>query len=489
MDTNSFRPNKSFDQQINLLAQTNNLPPAHAPRRHASGDGSCCKQLHVPNKISFPPRFAPAIILTQFLMPYPHELETWWLNAACRATGRDDYAEALQCLESAAARLSDQFTVDRPSIFRDYSSDPLSLAAYGIFFFPQTFARVNLVIGEWLTSGALNRRCSTADGIAADNKSYPIQREDVAIVASPAQQKTGVFRLLDLGCGVGASTLAAANLLRDHPLELIAADHAPGALAALRQVFDDCRTLWPTASLATHVRDVHDDGIPGTFDLILASFALNEIFPDGDEPRVERWLRRQLDRLAPGGSLVVVEPAGVATCERLQRLRDRLVRDKHFTIVAPCPHRLPCPMLGANCGFCHDVRSWRVPDSVNLINRRMFRSVHDLKHGLLVVRRAAPAAAPDTPDLLFRMVGPMNRDKARVATDGCCGDGTLRKIEMMTRGLSRTQVDAFAAHERGDRLHLVNARLLGDGRTWRTEALAPAGNTEPQKIEGRTAES
>ena len=126
-------------------------------------------------------------------------------------------------------------------------------------------------------------------------------------------------------------------------------------------------------------------------------------------------------------------------------------------------------MPGANCGYCHDVRSWRVPDSVNLINRRMFLSVHDLKYSLLVIQRSPPPATRN-PNL-FRMAGPMHRDKARVATYGCCGDGTLRKIELMTRGLSRAQIDALASHERGDCLQMTNPRLLGDNRTWRVETL------------------
>ena len=67
----------------------------------------------------------------------------------------------------------------------------------------------------------------------------------------------------------------------------------------------------------------------------------------------------------------------------------------------------------------------------------------------------------------------MNRDKGRLVTYGCCGDGTLRKIELMTRGLSRAQVDALAAQERGDRLHMLNPKRLGDNRTWRAEALEP----------------
>jgi SAM-dependent methyltransferase len=413
----------------------------------------------IPRKISFPPNRGLAII---FVMPYPSELESWWLAAACGATGCADHAAALQRLEATAARLSDQFTVDRPTTFRDYASDPVSRAAYGIMFFPQTFARVSLVIGECLAVGALDRK------------------ENVSRRGAEVQN----LQVLDLGCGSGASTLAAARMLQDLPLALHAVDHAPAALAALRQVFEDCRMLWPAASLTTHARDVHADGIPGAFDLILASFVLNELFPDGDDPRAERWLRRQWDRLAPGGCLVILDPAGAVTCERLQRLRDRLACNSQCTIVAPCPHRRPCPMLGAHCGFCHDVRSWRVPDSVNLINRRMFRSVHDLKYGLLVLRRTAAAPQADTPATRFRMVGPMNRDKARVATYGCCNDGMLRKIELMTRGLSRPQIDALAAYERGDRLRMVNPKLLGDGRTWRAEALAPEEKMKPQNLEG-----
>ncbi|MEI8244037.1 MAG: small ribosomal subunit Rsm22 family protein, partial [bacterium] len=322
-------------------------------------------------------------------MPYPHELESWWLAAACRATGASDHVVALQQLETSASRLSDLFTVERPrATFPTYFSDPASLAAYGVMFFPQTFARVNLVLGECLEMTALLR--------------------DAGSSRDPLQ-------VLDLGCGSGAATLAAAILLRDRPVALHAVDHAPAALVALRQMFADCGALWPSASLTTYARDARSDGLPGTYALILASFALNELFADGDEPSAERWLQQQLARLAPGGSLVVLEPAGAAPCERLQRLRNRLAGNRDLTLVAPCPHRLPCPMLGADGGFCHDVRSWRVPDSVNLINRRMFRSVHDLKHGLLVLQRQASAshetAAPDT---RFRLVGPMNRDKGRL---------------------------------------------------------------------------
>ena len=372
---------------------------------------------------------------------YPPQVEAWWLAAAQRATGREETADALAALEADAGRLSDAFTVARPAAFGDYSADPRGLAAYGILFFPQTFARVRRVLAEWRqVSGNLPDR---------------------------------PLRVLDLGCGAGAATLAALLELQPRPVSVTALDHSPHALAGLRQLFAACRDLWPAASLTTEVADVRRAAPAGPFDLILASFVLNEVLGDAADDAVESWLRGLLACLAPAGSLAVIEPAGAATCERLQRLRNRFAADPAVVLQAPCPHRRACPLLGAGCGYCHDVRSWRVPDSVSLINRRLQRSVHDLKHGLLVLGGpAATSPAWQGDSTCFRMVAPLNRAKGRLVTRGCRGDGTLCEIEWMTRGAGRETIDALLARERGDVLRMTAPRLLGDNRTWRAEALA-----------------
>lgn len=374
-------------------------------------------------------------------MSYPSELESWWLDFACSATGEADHVEALRRLEGIAAGLSDAFTVARPGVFTDYTSDPLALASYGIFFFPQTFARVGFVMIECLERGLFS------------DKSVPLN-------------------ILDLGCGPGASLLSAAGLLRGRKLKLHAVDHAVKSLAALKQLFADCKELWPGAELETLVGDIRNQEPPGSFDLILASFVLNEMFPEDEDSKAAEWVKIQLQRLPPGGCFVILEPAGAGTCGRLQRLRDIVAADPSYSILAPCCHHRRCPVELGDPSFCHDVRSWPVPDSVNLINRRMFRSVHHLKYGLLAVQRA-PAAAKSVEDeaaLVLRLVGPVSREKGRLAARGCCADGTLRKIEVLTRGLSRQQVDVLTALERGDRLRMLRPRLLGDGRLWRADA-------------------
>jgi ribosomal protein RSM22 (predicted rRNA methylase) len=385
-------------------------------------------------------------------MFYPDQLQSEWLTLARESTGCDHDCDALSSLEKIVARLSDQFTIARPDFFHDYTTDPMSLAAYGVFFFPQTFMRMRSVLREWRT--------------ASDD-----------IVFAKISNKNRPFRILDLGCGTGASTLAAAMSLRDQLVSVTAVDHSSQALACLRRLFAATHDhLCPSASLETVPRDAKADGVAETFDLIIASFLVNELFPSAEDAVIERWLRTQLDRLSPHGTLILVDPAGATTCERIQRLRNRFAIDPNIAILAPCPHDLPCPMFGAERGWCHDVRSWRVPNSVNLINRNMFRSVHDLKHGLLILGRRTPENTPPAwrqKADCFRMAAPMKRTKGCITTCGCFGDGKLHDVEIMTRSLSHAQKDALMAFDRGDVFRAVGGCVLGDGRTRRVDALEP----------------
>jgi len=385
-------------------------------------------------------------------MIYPIELETEWLSLARQATGCANDCDSLANLEKIVARMSDQFTVARPDSFKDYTADSRALAAYGVFFFPQTFMRMRAGLREWR--------------VAAGEPIFSI-----------FSNKNGAFRILDLGCGTGASTLAAAMELRDQAVALTAVDHSPQALACLRSLFDATRgNLCPATTLETVPHDARADGVSGVFDIILASFVVNELFLTAEDAVIERWLRAQLARLSPHGALILVEPAGATTCERIQRLRNVFAKDSSVAILAPCPHDLPCPLFGAERGWCHDVRSWRVPHSVNLINRNMFRSVQDLKHGLLILRRQTPGNTPppwrQNADC-FRMIAPMKRTKGCITTCGCFGDGTLRDVEIMTRALNHTQKDALMSFDRGDIFRAVGGRVLGDGRTRRVDALEP----------------
>ena len=82
---------------------------------------------------------------------------------------------------------------------------------------------------------------------------------------------------------------------------------------------------------------------PPTSDLALLSYIIGEIKPTDRQDLFEHlWLTAQL--------IIVIEPGTPAGYRRIMDVRDwALSRDAN--IVAPCPHREPCPML--NFKWCH----------------------------------------------------------------------------------------------------------------------------------------
>jgi len=377
---------------------------------------------------------------------YPEALERWWLRRAADAVGaRGSEAERWSAMESALAELCAAFTTERAAGLGGYSERPEALAAYGLYYFPQSYARMRRLLAE---AGP-----APAD---ADAGGPPL-------------------RALDLGAGAGAAAAAAAahwtELAPRRPLEIVAADRAPAALAALRALFDEVGgALWPRARAAVRVADIADPAAAaegGPWDVMLVSLALNELFEGRPAADAQAWVCALLPRLAPGGRLVVCEPGTPPAARRLQFLRDAIAADGRWTIRAPCPHGAPCPMRSDPRAWCHDVRRWPPPPAARRINRRLRLPLHLLRHSLLIVENAPaprpPAGAAPTP---ARLVAPPFETAGRVVFRGCAATGALETYETLTRGLDRAARARLAGLERGDVVAWDLERRLGDGR-WR----------------------
>jgi ubiquinone/menaquinone biosynthesis C-methylase UbiE len=103
------------------------------------------------------------------------------------------------------------------------------------------------------------------------------------------------LRLLDAGCGTGAST--AALLAAGPAAEIVAVDASDGMLAQARA------KPWPSSVSFMHSRieDIADAGISGPFDGILAAYLIRNV-DDKDGQ-----LRRFRELLRPGGTIAVHE--------------------------------------------------------------------------------------------------------------------------------------------------------------------------------------
>jgi hypothetical protein len=201
----------------------------------------------------------------------------------------------------------------------------------------------------------------------------------------------------------------------------------------------------------------------GSWDLILFSFSLNELAMKSEDEILGDWLVRIMSHLAPGGICLILEPALMETSTRLMSLRDWLMETTNIRLWGPCLHHQNCPMLADGRQWCHEVRRWAPPTSLEYLNRKLFRDIHHLKFSFLALGRDS---APDLPGgaEFFRTVSPVNRTAGKFSLQGCSGDGTLHTYEWLQRNLSKDEKDFLRSDwERGDIGQASDAEALGSG--------------------------
>jgi ribosomal protein RSM22 (predicted rRNA methylase) len=156
--------------------------------------------------------------------------------------------------------------------------------------------------------------------------------------------RDGIRTVLDLGSGPGTALWAAAQLFP--------------TLDSCTALERDPRLIELGRRLAAHSEDYALRGAcwlrgdltaelpPGSWDLVVCSYALNEV---AEERRAElirqAWAR--CNKL-----LLVVEPGTRAGFANVLAVRNQMLASGAAVLAAPCPHALACPMA-AQGDWCH----------------------------------------------------------------------------------------------------------------------------------------
>jgi SAM-dependent methyltransferase len=361
--------------------------------------------------------------MTLQLQPYPSEVEQWWLNQACGSLPGVSREDCLTKFVPVVDRLSGLFTTERSVAFGGYGQDRDLLLAYGLFFFPQTFTRVQFPLVESL------RRSGWQPG-------------------------EGPLRVLDLGTGSGAALIGAVEVLQaagQREIEACGIDRSEKALAFARGLTAEQTQRWPGVKWTFSNGDLAAPSSwpAGRWDLVVSSFALNEAFHGRPLAAVETWTQEALSRLAPGGLLLLIEPALKETSERLEGLRDRFAEQGNVRIVGPCLHSFACPLLAGGEYWCHEVRDWEPPESVQFLNRRLFRGIQQVKFSFIALGSGALMTETTAALEVFRLISPVVEKKGRLVATGCAADGQRYTYEWQTRALTRNEIKALTQHPRG----------------------------------------
>ena len=365
--------------------------------------------------------------------------EKFWLEKARSALALPANvpdADALEKIRADVSALSDLFTTARPEHFRDYMSNARLLAAYGLFFFPQSFARAQFAISRLL-------------GFCNWNPIIP--GEDFSGVSEKK-----VLRVLDFGSGSAPCGLAIAGALRERfpnaEILLTAVDRSRVALDALAEM-----PLPEWLKISTQVADLRNfAGTRERFDVVALGWSLNEIVPADVSEGVEGaivLLKKLAGSLAENGALVVLEPALKSTAERLQHASDYFALNPGlpFWRLAPELGEHACPLLAEGISWNHEVRKWDAPASLEFLNRKLFREIQVLKFSWVALGKRPGDANGGVRENLLRLVSPLEITKPALRFSAVSARGEKIQVEIPTRGMCKNECKKFAAEwERGD---------------------------------------
>ncbi len=375
---------------------------------------------------------------------YPSFLEAYWLKTT---------NAQVQALEAQVQALSDGFTTKRAQGFKDYFADASARGAYGVFFFPQSWARARIALAE--------------------------------VIDMHGWQPPKNARVLDIGAGLGAASLGAAMLLREREVcqtvELTLLDHSNAALSQAAALTRACAAQLPgialkktlTQKLPAFLKNKTRES--ESYDLIIAAFALNEVWA-GYSARQRAELIKDLSRhLSLTGVLLVLEPALKQTALALQQTSDLLAEQNTLSRRGPYAQNFPCPLRAQGKYWAHDVRRWHAPESLQHVNRTLWRDVAELKFHWAAWSRTAPPEK-NTPTPTMRLCTPFAKLKGRFEWAGVTLEGQLIRCDLPLRHLDKQTIKKLEHIERGDWLTFSEHETLEPTR-WRIPS--PSSLTHP----------
>ena len=241
------------------------------------------------------------------------------------------------------------------------------------------------------------------------------------------------WRVLDVGAGLGTTTLGLATLAKERGverLEVTALERDAASLDVFRSLARAAETagLVPSIVLDARTNDLTSGAPPNLhgFDLVLMGLTLNELHRRlEDTARLdahEALLRDLLRRLEPDGSLIVLEPAMKDSSRTLQRLRGRLAD----AVFAPCLRAGECPLLRRDRDWCHAALPLELPAPLAAIARAAGLRRERLSYAYLTLRPDGRRLSGHGDASALRIVGGPVLTKGKTEWDGCGPVGLVR---------------------------------------------------------------
>ncbi len=267
----------------------------------------------------------------------------------------------------------------------------------------------------------------------------------------PGFSGRGRLSMVDLGTGTGEFVRGLSEgLLPDIPdgIDLLCVDRSLSALQEFSGQWarPEGISLRLVPALLPEASDLLR--IAGPVDVLSMANLLAE-----NEDRLSGFLellKGFLERLSPGGLMILVEPADRRSSRSLLGLGDRLLDlFPDLRILAPCPNdrRGPCPSLASPDGWCHEDRPAAFSRSLTQTASSLGHIKDSLKMTYLILSRGEKGVG-ESEECALRLVSPLHKEKG-MSWGVFCGGTTLFRLRLKNR--NRNEVTrAFVHLRRGE---------------------------------------
>jgi SAM-dependent methyltransferase len=326
----------------------------------------------------------------------------------------------IETATAALLELQRGLTGDRRLAGSGYMDDPNLLGAYLLYYWPVSYLQVSLAFAELSP-------------------------------ARPIASSGSWRRILDLGSGPGPASAAVLDAGATG-CEVVLVDASERALGLARSILESGDN--PPSRIESRVLDLEsEEALPeGPFDLVILGHCLNELWHGKREAldRRSSLLRRAAKTLAPGGMMLILEPALLLTSRELIALRDRLAGEL-WRILRPCPGSYPCPILAAGSErSCHAESPWTLIEPVASLAAAAGLDRASVKCAYFLL---SPPGQGNPPEEGFvgsrRVVSDPMLNKAGRLRYILCGEGTLLTISAKADD-EAARIAGFMDLRRGD---------------------------------------
>jgi len=275
-------------------------------------------------------------------------------------------------------------------------------------------------------------------------------------------QKQNSIHIADLATGTGAIAQGILHGLEAASRPTFKISLQDRSQLALDAAEVEIQNLYPelTSSIFTY-KGVLPDTFPPLSDVHILSWG-NMLNEWNITPSSSKKLLQCIDRvLAPGGILLIAEPADRLSSRKLHQFSNDLLEHlPEFRILAPCPNnrREGCPALLNEKDWCHEDRPHQFSQELIQKAKKLGHIKDSLKMSYLICQKiglqsALPQTNTSKTELTLRMISDMTHERGLSKSVFCNGHEWTKYRLLKRHKLSEN--NSFFSLRKGQMVHLI----------------------------------